>query len=53
MVSSPRIGKPVPMMDVKKSPKTKALADGLIDRSSSMLDETESKTVHEDDEDDR
>ena len=29
-----------------KSPKTKALADGLIERTSSMLDEIESKTVH-------
>ena len=28
-----------------KSPKTKTLADGLIKRNSSMLDETESKTV--------
>ena len=29
-----------------ESPKTKALADGLIERTSSMLDEIESKTVH-------
>ena len=29
-----------------KSPKTKTLADGLIERTSSMLDEIESKTVH-------
>ena len=29
-----------------KSPKTKILADGLIERTSSMLDEIESKTVH-------
>ena len=27
-----------------KSPKTKTLADGLIERTSSMLDEIESKT---------
>ena len=33
------------MMDVK-SPKSNILADGLIKRTSSMLDETESKTVH-------
>ena len=33
------------MMD-GKSPKTKTLADGLIERTSSMLDEIESKTVH-------
>ena len=31
-----------------KSPKTKTLADGLIDRTSSMLDEIKSKTVHKD-----
>ena len=35
-----------------KSPKTKALSDGLIERASSMLDETESKTVHKDKEGD-
>ena len=29
-----------------KSPKTNTLADGLIKRISSMLDETESKTMH-------
>ena len=29
-----------------KSPKTKTLADGLIERTSSMLDEIGSKTVH-------
>ena len=28
-----------------KSPKTKTLADGLIERTSSILDEIESKTV--------
>ena len=28
-----------------KSPKTKTLADGLIKRTSSMLDEIESKTM--------
>ena len=31
-----------------KSPKTNTLADGLIERTSSMLDEMESKTVHND-----
>ena len=39
-------------MDVK-SPKTKTLVDELIDRTSSMLAEIESKTVHKDDECDR
>ena len=41
------------MMDVKKSPTTKTLAGGLIERTSSMLDEIESKTVHIDEEGDR
>ena len=36
-----------------KSPKTNTLADGLIERTSSMLDEIESKTVHKDEEGDR
>ena len=40
------------MMDIK-SPKTKTLADGLIDRTSSMLDEIKSKTVNNDEEVDR
>ena len=31
-----------------KSPKTNTLADGLIERTSSMLDEKESRTVHND-----
>ena len=35
------------------SPKTKTLADGLIERTSSMLEEIESKTVHKDKEGDR
>ena len=39
------------MMDVKV-PKTKTLADGLIERTSSMLDQTESKTMHKDEEGD-
>ena len=33
--------------------KTNTLADGLITRTSSMLDETESKTMHNDKEGDR
>ena len=40
------------MMDVK-SPKTKTLADGLIKRTLSMLDEIESKNMHKDEEGDR
>ena len=39
-------------MMMLKSQKTKTLADGLIDRTSSMLDDIESKTVHEDGEGD-
>ena len=40
------------MMDVK-SPKTNTLVDGLIERTSSMLDEIESKTVLKHEEGDR
>ena len=36
-----------------KSPKTNTLADELIKRTSSMLDEIESKTMHNDEEGDR
>ena len=43
-VSSTRICKPVLM----KSPKTKTLADGLIERTSYMLGGTESITIHKD-----
>ena len=32
------------------SPKTKAFADGLMERTSFMLDEIKSKTVHKDEE---
>ena len=39
------------MMEVK-SPKIKTLADGLMNRTSSMLDEIESKIVHKDEEGD-
>ena len=46
-ISSNRIGKPVLMIDVKVS-KDKHKADGLIERTSSMLHEIESKTVHKD-----
>ena len=40
------------MMDIKalKSPKTKTSTDGLTERTSSMLEEIESKTVHKDEE---
>ena len=44
-INSTRIGKQVLMMDVKVS-KDKNIADGLIEGTSSMLDEIESKTVH-------
>ena len=40
------------MMDVKVS-KDKKLVGWLIERTSSMLDEIESKTVHKDEEGDR
>ena len=40
------------MMDVK-SLKVKTLADRLIERTSSMLDKIESKTVHKDEEGDQ
>ena len=36
-----------------ESPKTKTLADGLIERTSSMLDDIEAKTVHKDKESDQ
>ena len=39
------------MMDFK-SPMTKILSDGLIERTSSMSDEIESKIVHKDEEGD-
>ena len=41
------------MMDIKVSKDKKTLADGLIKRTSSMLDEIESKTVHKAEEGDR
>ena len=51
LISSTRIGKPVLVMDIKVF-KDKT-ADGLIKRTSSMLDEIESKTVHKAEEGDR
>ena len=33
-----------------KSPKTNLLADGLIERTSSILNEIESKAIHNDEE---
>ena len=51
LISSTRIGKLVLMMDIK-SPKTRT-ADGLIERTLSMLDEIESKTVHKAEEGDQ
>ena len=36
------------MMDVKASTETNTVADGLIERTLSMLDEIESKTMHND-----
>ena len=46
-ISSTRIGKPVLMMDVKVS------KDKNISRTSSILDEIESKTMHNDKEGDQ
>ena len=40
------------MMDAEVS-KDETLADGLIERTSSMLDETESKTMHKAEEGDQ
>ena len=45
LISSTRIGKPV-LIWTLKSPKTKILADRLIERTPFMLDETELKNVH-------
>ena len=47
-ISTTRIGYPVLMMDFK----TNTLADGLIEKTSSMLDEIASKIVHKDKEGD-
>ena len=47
MASSTKIGEPVLMMDTKVC-KDKTLAEGLIERPSSILDEIGSKTVHKD-----
>ena len=48
-ISSARIGKPVLMMDMEVSKDT-TIADRLIRRTSSMLHETESKTMQKDEE---
>ena len=48
MISSTRIGKPWTL----KSPKTKTI-DGSVERTSSMLDEIESKAEHKDKEGDQ
>ena len=50
LISSTRIGKPVLMMDVKVSKDKNS--NGLIERTWSMLDETESETVLKDKESD-
>ena len=41
------------MMDTLRSPKKNTLAYGLIERTWSMLDEIESKTMHKDEEKDQ
>ena len=46
-ISTTRIGYPVLMMDIKTN-----TADGLIEKTSSMLDEVASKIVHKDKEGD-
>ena len=51
-ISSTTIGHPVLMMDVKVS-KEKKLADRLIEKTSSVLDEIESKAVQKAEEGDR
>ena len=51
LIISTRIVKPGLMVDVK-SQKTKTLGDGLIERTSSVLDEIELKTVQKDEEGD-
>ena len=48
MISSPRTGKPVLIMDVKVSKGKNISRYGLIERTSSMLDAIESKTVQKD-----
>ena len=40
-------------LGLSKSPKTNTLPDRLIERTSSMLDETELKIMHKDDKGDR
>ena len=50
-ISSTKIAYPALMMNAK-SPKINLLADGLIERTSSILDEIASNTVHKDKEGD-
>ena len=50
-ISTTRKGYPVLKMDVSVS-KDNTLVDGLIEKTSSMLDEMKSKTVHKDEEGD-
>ena len=50
-ISTTRKGYPVLTMDVSVS-KDNTLVDGLIEKTSSMLDEMKSKTVHKDEEGD-
>ena len=50
-ISCNRIGRPVLMIDIKVF-KDNALVDGLIKRTSSMLDEIQSNTMHKDEEGD-
>ena len=52
-ISSTRIGSPVLKMDVKVSKEISRLADGLIKRTSSVLDEIDSKAVHEEEKGDQ
>ena len=53
MISSTKIVKPVRMMDVNVSKGKSIIADGLIERTSSTLDETEPKTARKDEVGDR
>ena len=52
-ISSTRIGSSVLKMDVKVSKEISRLADGLIKRTSSVLDEIDSKAVHEEEKGDQ
>ena len=52
-ISSTRIGSSVLEMDVKVSKDISRLADGLIKRTSSVLDEIDSRTVHKEEKGDQ